>query len=790
MNDQANGGGDGPHEIDARLGVGSRIGAYRLEQVIGRGGMAVVFRAVDERLDRQVAVKILAPVVADDDAFRQRFMRESRVAAAVDDPHIIPIFEAGESGGVLFIAMRYVQGGDVRTLVRRHGPLTPARAAAILSPMASALDTAHAAGLVHRDVKPANMLLDVRPDRPDHVYLTDFGLSKNALASIGLTDTGLLVGTPDYVAPEQITGGVVDGRTDQYSLACTAFELLSGSPPFQRDHGMAVIYAHTSEPPPPLTALRADLSPDADAVLAKAMSKSREDRYANCRDFGESLRAALGQPPYHAEYSGATKKIVGRPPDPLPSDDGGTTVTPPPRPMTGETEPGSESAGVAGRSERRRRKASVMGIGIGAAVLAGVGATGIILHARGSPGNVVMTGHHSTSSTHNGRPPVTAPFAPIPGSLHAVAVSSATSGWAVGQDCISGCGTTGEINRTVILHWNGHKWSRVASPNKGGGAELRAIGPVRGSSAWAVGNYCASSCGTKYAVLRALILYWNGSAWTQAASPTPGTSSWLSALSVAKGGDAWAVGGFTKPIPGSTSTSTDTLILHLHKSIWKQIRNPSPGSRASLFGVSTDPQGDAWAVGRYCVSSCFTSYEIDRPLISHWNSTSWSLIHSPDPAGNSDLYSVSVGQANNVWAVGSSCVSVCYMKSKINRSLIMHWDGGAWTQIPSPSPPSSSWLEGVTASPSGKAWAVGGTCVSACGTTSESDRALIMNWNGRAWSTVANPGDLGKHPSLYSLSSAPPDFVVGRFCVSACFSRSEHYRTLILHWNGAAFVRG
>src|SRR5579859_4540940 len=144
MNDHAPQEGDGALEIDARLGAGSRIGSYRLEQMIGRGGMAVVFRAVDERLDRQVAVKILAPVLVDDHAFRLRFMRESRVAAAVDDPHIIPIFEAGESGGVLFIAMRYVRGGDVRTLVRRHGPMTPARAAAILSPVASALDTAHA----------------------------------------------------------------------------------------------------------------------------------------------------------------------------------------------------------------------------------------------------------------------------------------------------------------------------------------------------------------------------------------------------------------------------------------------------------------------------------------------------------------------------------------------------------------------------------------------------------------------------------------------------------------------
>ena len=162
----------------AGFSAGSRIAGYRLEEQIGEGGMAVVFRARDERLQRQVALKILSPALAADEEFRRRFIRESRSAAAVDDPHIIPVFEAGDANGVLFIAMRYVPGGDVGTLVRRLGPLPGARAAAIVSAVASALDAAHAAGLVHRDVKPANMLVDARPGRPDHVYLSDFGLTK------------------------------------------------------------------------------------------------------------------------------------------------------------------------------------------------------------------------------------------------------------------------------------------------------------------------------------------------------------------------------------------------------------------------------------------------------------------------------------------------------------------------------------------------------------------------------------------------------------------------------------
>src|SRR6202050_2035252 len=190
----------------------SVVAGYRLEAQGGAGGMAVVFRARDERLGRPVALKILAPGLASDPAFRRRFIAESRAAAAVDDPHIIPIYEAGEAEGALFIAMRFVQGGDLRHVLAREGALPPARAAEFLSPVASALDAAHAAGLVHRDVKPANVLVDERIGRPDHVYLSDFGVSKGAAASVSLTGAGGFVGSPDYSAPEQIQGRPVDGR--------------------------------------------------------------------------------------------------------------------------------------------------------------------------------------------------------------------------------------------------------------------------------------------------------------------------------------------------------------------------------------------------------------------------------------------------------------------------------------------------------------------------------------------------------------------------------------------------
>ncbi len=281
---------------------GARIAGYLLEEQIGQGGMAVVFRAHDERLDRTVALKILSPALAADEAFRQRFIRESRAAAAVDDPHIIPVFEAGEAGGVLFIAMRFVRGGDVRSMVGQFGPLPPGRVAEIVSQVASALDAAHLHGLVHRDVKPANILLDARPGagRPDHVYLSDFGLSKGSLQATGLTGTGMFLGTLDYIAPEQIEGRPVDGRADQYALACAAYELITGSPPFQRDDAMAVMYAQLTEPPPPVTSRRPDLSAAVDQVFAKALAKPVAERYLSCTDFAEALREAFGIRPYNS----------------------------------------------------------------------------------------------------------------------------------------------------------------------------------------------------------------------------------------------------------------------------------------------------------------------------------------------------------------------------------------------------------------------------------------------------------------------------------------------------------
>ncbi len=295
---------DGTNSAPANVNPGDKIAGYRLEEQIGQGGMAVVYRALDERLDRRVALKLLAPGLAADTAFRTRFIRESRAAAAVDHPNIIPVYDAGDAGGFLFIAMRYVQGGDVRSLFASGQVLSPARVWNIISQVAAALDAAHEHDLIHRDVKPANMLLDSSSrntggkrgqvgDETDHVYLSDFGISKQTLAS-HLTSTGQFVGTLDYIAPEQIEGKAIDGSVDQYSLACATYELLTGEPPYRRDLGLALINAHLSAPPPSVVSRRPELPPAVDQVLAKAMSKSPAARYASCVEFATDLGKAIG----------------------------------------------------------------------------------------------------------------------------------------------------------------------------------------------------------------------------------------------------------------------------------------------------------------------------------------------------------------------------------------------------------------------------------------------------------------------------------------------------------------
>ena len=305
MTQDVRSGSGGP--VPQGLVPGDELAGYQIQEPIGRGGMAVVYRALDLRLGRLVALKVLAPNLSEDEAFRQRFIRESRAAAGVDHPHIIPVFEAGEVSGMLFIAMRYVSHGDVRTLLDAEGPLDPARVVSITGQVASALDRAHEHGLVHRDVKPGNILLTpASSGDADHVYLSDFGLSKHSLTPSTLTSTGQFLGTLDYVSPEQIQGHPVDGRADQYALACTVVEMLTGRPPFQRDDTMALMWAQLEAEPPRITDRRPDLPAAVNQVIATALGKWPDSRYRSCREFAAALAAACLPEP-KARSAGAAR---------------------------------------------------------------------------------------------------------------------------------------------------------------------------------------------------------------------------------------------------------------------------------------------------------------------------------------------------------------------------------------------------------------------------------------------------------------------------------------------------
>ncbi|HZT44886.1 MAG TPA: protein kinase [Gaiellaceae bacterium] len=262
---------------------GATFAAYRIEAEVGRGGMGVVYRALDTRLDRPVALKLIAPELAEDARFRERFLRESRLAASIDHGNVLPIYEAGEHDGQLFLAMRFVQGSDLKALIQERKTLPPEETLSILGPVADALDAAHAKGLVHRDVKPANVLLDERR----HPYLSDFGLTKEAGGAS--TQTGHIVGTLDYLAPEQIRGEEIDGRTDEYALACMLYECLAGAPPFARATEAEVLWAHMQEHPPPLRD-----HPPLDPVLARGLAKDKADRYPTCGELLAAAHSAVG----------------------------------------------------------------------------------------------------------------------------------------------------------------------------------------------------------------------------------------------------------------------------------------------------------------------------------------------------------------------------------------------------------------------------------------------------------------------------------------------------------------
>jgi YVTN family beta-propeller protein len=279
--------------IPADPRLGTRLAGYRIQALLGRGGMGVVYLAEQTGPHRQVALKLLSAPATASQAFRERFLRESELAATIDHPNVLPVYDAGETDGVLWIAMRHVDGIDLAALLEREGPLAPGQALAIGGQVAGALDAAHARGLVHRDVKPANVLLAMEDGAVAHAWLADFGLTKRIGGARGLTASGQVLGTIDYVAPEQVEGGQVDGRADQYALGCVLFESLTGEVPFRRDSELAVLWAHVNDPPPRIGEHRPDLPAALDDVIGRALAKDPGDRYPSCGALVAAAQAAL-----------------------------------------------------------------------------------------------------------------------------------------------------------------------------------------------------------------------------------------------------------------------------------------------------------------------------------------------------------------------------------------------------------------------------------------------------------------------------------------------------------------
>jgi YVTN family beta-propeller protein len=277
----------------AELAAGSELAGHRIEAEIGRGGMGVVYRARNIALDRERALKVIAPGLAADAEFRERFQREARLAASIEHPNVVPVHQAGEETGRFYIAMRLVPGTDLRTLIAREGPLEPAQAVTIAGEVAAALDAAHAAGIVHRDVKPANVMVEAAADG-ERAYLTDFGISRLAEATASLTSSDRPLGTADYMAPEQIEGGELSPATDVYALGCVLHFALTGEPPYPRDNELAKLYAHTSADPPRPSAVRPELPEAIDAVVARSLAKRPAERYGSAGALAAAAAEALG----------------------------------------------------------------------------------------------------------------------------------------------------------------------------------------------------------------------------------------------------------------------------------------------------------------------------------------------------------------------------------------------------------------------------------------------------------------------------------------------------------------
>jgi serine/threonine protein kinase len=581
--------------VDADVRPGDEVAGHRLERVIGRGGMSVVYLAEHLRLGRKVAFKVLAPHLAHDPGFRERFIRESRTAAGLDHPNIVTVYDAGEFKGLLYISMRFVEGSDLGRVLGEDGAIEPWRTLTIVSQVGSALDAAHAEGLVHRDVKPGNILLS-QPDTPlERSFLSDFGVTKRMTTAEALTRTGQFVGTVDYVAPEQILGEPVDGRTDVYSLGCVLYQCLSGRIPFPRPTDVATIYAHLHDEIP---VLPDGAYPGMDPVIARALAKEKDDRYATCTALVEATRSNLhGNAPTQLNVAPAPEDtmempVPRRPRRPAPwivaaaavaiagvttaaialaGRDRGTAGASPPAsgasPSTSSTgEPTAQIHPTWNEADRSTFATAIGEVAFTSAINSG--------------GSVIATGHADDpdedavawTKVRGVWTPTYVAGRHVPGAqkLEGITVTSAGRVLVVGYDTGKAIGSYSDDD--------GHSWTPMTGLE--GGGDAKAVVEARDGTIWALGPGAAWSSR-------------NGASWSLVPTSAFGTDDYAwNAVPVGDG--VVAVGAAVGP-----GGDRDAAVWTLHDGAWTRVDRTvfvAPGDQY-LRDVTVDDAGHIVAVG-------------------------------------------------------------------------------------------------------------------------------------------------------------------------------------------------
>jgi hypothetical protein len=685
-------------------------------KVLGSGGFGEVVLARHDVSGTLVAIKYLHGELLADPGFAAMFRGEAEVLASVEDPNVVRLYEYVQSLSGAAIVMELVEGVSLREILARHGQTTPEAALVVLQGSLLGLAAAHRRGVVHRDYKPENVLID----GAGASKLTDFGIAARA------GDRPVPAGTLAYAPPEQFAGSPASPATDVYAATATFYECLTGRPPFTGDSAERLLYQHLAEPVP-LDPVPEPLRP----LVAAGLAKDPADRPSDGTALVAELRAVAGRA-YGSDW-----------------EDRGRSALAAAALLLAALWPSGGPAAAHGSTVYRvrllRRLLHAPRAAVKAAAVAGVATVGIAIAAA-----VVL----AKPGSHPAPPPAPARAAAslsVDGSLSGVVATSASNAWAVGTD---GSG------KTLIEYWNGTGWKREPSPSpgpKGGYDSLFAVAATSASNAWAVGSAIPTG--------GALLLHWNGTTWTMAQNPIPGTvlegvtatapdnawavgsygrgktlilhwngTAWRQASSPSITGDleavaatstsnAWAVGfaGISggAGVPGNNSP----LILHWNGATWTQVSSNLAPGLGNLRGVAATSAGNAWAVG---CSGCLAEGG-GVPVIERWNGTSWTRVPAPNQDVLAGLFGVAATSATNAWAVGIP------NGSPGNTTGIAHWNGHTWELVPSPNPGGQEHVIGVAATSASNAWAVGET------EATTPFMGVISHWNGQTWSGTAGP---------------------------------------------------